>query len=88
MLLLVGRPRCPSPSPPWPTAWNAPGDISWLLVLRVKVLAMSWDKPEYAELVGGRPWCAGVVGGHGRAGGVTWGQEPMALLWMLPAKMT
>lgn len=38
-----------SPLPPWPKAWYAAGGISELFVLRVKVLATGWDRPEYPK---------------------------------------
>lgn len=45
-----------SPLPPWPKAWNAAGGISELFVLRVKVLATGWDRPEYPKWAGVRCW--------------------------------
>lgn len=45
-----------SPLPPWPKAWYAAGGISELFVLRVKVLATGWDRPEYPKQAGMRQW--------------------------------
>lgn len=45
-----------SPLPPWPKAWYAAGGISELFVLRVKVLATGWDRPEYPTWAGTRQW--------------------------------
>lgn len=43
-----------SPLPPWPKAWYAAGGISELFVLRIKVLATGWDRPEYPKWAGVR----------------------------------
>lgn len=46
-----------SPLPPWPKAWYAAGGISQLFVLRVKVLATGWDRPEYPTWAAGGGGC-------------------------------
>lgn len=45
-----------SPFPPWPKAWNAAGGISEVFVLRVKVLATGWGRPQYPQGAGRRQW--------------------------------